>query len=160
MHFATVFTLAAAVVSTSASLVARQSLPDCAASCLLNANLNGCIVSDTHCLCTNQVFVSSTTQCIETSCSGSDLQNALSYSQALCAAVGVTLSNTAAASTSTTASAATTVSAATTASSGSASSGSASSGSASATPSKAAAAAHGANTFVGLAAVGLVALAL
>ena len=62
-------------------------LLDCAAACLANANLNGCIQSDTHCLCTNQAFVSSTTGCITAACSGADLQNALSFSQALCAAV-------------------------------------------------------------------------
>ncbi|KAH7883104.1 hypothetical protein F5I97DRAFT_1930688 [Phlebopus sp. FC_14] len=85
------FGLSVIVSSVSAALVARQSLPNCAAPCLANANYGGCAQDDDTCLCHNQSFVNSTTSCIESSCSGSDLAEAESFAQQLCLAVGVTL---------------------------------------------------------------------
>ncbi|KAF8237630.1 hypothetical protein L208DRAFT_1246381, partial [Tricholoma matsutake] len=58
----------------------------CAASCIANANLQGCAATNNTCLCTNQAFVNGTTTCIEASCTGSDLTNAIAASQTLCAA--------------------------------------------------------------------------
>lgn len=59
----------------------------CAIQCTTNADLGGCQVTDYHCLCTNQSFVSSVTRCLYSSCSGDDLQRALTLSQQLCAKV-------------------------------------------------------------------------
>jgi len=55
----------------------------CAIPCTTNADLAGCIVSDTKCLCTNQKFISSTTVCVQTAWTGDDLANALKFSQNL-----------------------------------------------------------------------------
>ncbi|KAI6112382.1 hypothetical protein EDD17DRAFT_1595822 [Pisolithus thermaeus] len=83
--------LSAALSSVSAGLVSRQSLPSCANPCITNANLGGCSATDDTCLCENQTFINSTTTCIESSCTGNDLQEAEQYAQSLCLAVGVTL---------------------------------------------------------------------
>ncbi|KAI6018318.1 hypothetical protein EDC04DRAFT_2742509 [Pisolithus marmoratus] len=92
MRFAVAFvTLSAALSSVSAGFVTRQTLPACAQTCITNADLGGCSITDDTCLCNNQTFVSSTTSCIESSCTGSDLQEAEQYAQSLCLAVGVTL---------------------------------------------------------------------
>ncbi|KAI6110104.1 hypothetical protein F5141DRAFT_1004140, partial [Pisolithus sp. B1] len=48
----------------------------CADTCITSANLGGCSATDNSCLCRSQSFVSAVTSCIETSCSGSDLQQA------------------------------------------------------------------------------------
>ncbi|KAF8731534.1 hypothetical protein AX14_004734 [Amanita brunnescens Koide BX004] len=92
---ATVFsTLFISAVSAS-SLEARQSpFPTCATSCIEHADLGGCVASDSLCTCKNQAFVSSVTDCIYASCEGSDLTSAVSTAQAICAAVGVTLTST------------------------------------------------------------------
>ncbi|KAI6115318.1 hypothetical protein EDD16DRAFT_1594859 [Pisolithus croceorrhizus] len=83
--------LSAALSSASAGLVSRQSLPSCANPCITNANLGGCSATDDTCLCESQTFINSTTTCIESSCTGNDLQEAEQYAQSLCLAVGVTL---------------------------------------------------------------------
>ncbi|KAH8112804.1 hypothetical protein DFH11DRAFT_384023 [Phellopilus nigrolimitatus] len=74
-----------------ATLVSRQSPPQCALTCIATANTGTCSSTDNKCLCANQAFVSSTTNCIESTCTGSDLQSAIQFAQADCAAVGVTL---------------------------------------------------------------------
>ncbi|THU85128.1 hypothetical protein K435DRAFT_783425 [Dendrothele bispora CBS 962.96] len=91
------FFVSTALVSlASASSVSlwRRQFPGCATSCLANADTGNCVASDNACLCRSQSFVDSTTQCIESSCSGNDLQTALTDAQMLCAAVGVTLTST------------------------------------------------------------------
>jgi len=106
MHFSAIkTTLVGAAVSVSASsLYARQiaDLPGCGEPCMAtsNVNLGGCVASDTTCLCTNPVWVTSTTNCLELACTGTDLQTALELFPALCLSAGVTLtaSNTAPAS--------------------------------------------------------------
>ncbi|KIM41248.1 hypothetical protein M413DRAFT_445285 [Hebeloma cylindrosporum] len=159
MRFSTVaFTLFGAAASASASsLFARQdTLPACAIPCTTSADLGGCTVTDTKCLCTNDAFVSSTTKCVQAACTGDDLAAALKFSQDLCLKVGVTLTaaptdSSAASGSATTAAASTTATtpATTTAASTSASS----------KPSSAASA-HGVNAVLGLAAAGIVALSL
>ncbi|KAG2340382.1 hypothetical protein BDR05DRAFT_890056 [Suillus weaverae] len=95
MRFAVVvLSLSVAVSSAFATLIARQSLPNCAVACLTNANYGNCSSTDNNCLCHSQAFINSTTSCIQASCTGSDLTNAEAASQSLCAAVvccGVTL---------------------------------------------------------------------
>ncbi|EJD01850.1 uncharacterized protein FOMMEDRAFT_88233 [Fomitiporia mediterranea MF3/22] len=75
----------------SAFLVSRQNVPQCALTCIGNADLGGCSATDNQCLCTNQQFIQSTTTCIESTCSGSDLAAAEAFAQQSCASVGVTL---------------------------------------------------------------------
>ena len=109
MRFSTIaFTLFGAAASASASsLFARQdTLPGepnapsgyrvlrltvlcyillaCAIPCTTSANLGGCVATDTQCLCTNTAFVSSTTTCVQTACTGADLAAALKFSVDLC----------------------------------------------------------------------------
>lgn len=55
--------------------------------CLENANFGNCAHQDNACLCASEPFVSSTTACIESACSGSDLTNAEQYSQDICKSV-------------------------------------------------------------------------
>ncbi|KAG1744817.1 hypothetical protein EDB19DRAFT_1874378 [Suillus lakei] len=105
MRFAVVvLALSVAFSSAYAALMARQSLPNCAVPCLTNADFGNCSETDDNCLCHSQAFINSTTTCIQSSCSGSDLTNAEAASQQLCAAVGVTLTVTSATSTATTSS--------------------------------------------------------
>jgi len=75
----------------SASIVARQTAPSCAVPCLNDANFGSCSKQDYTCLCNSQPFVTSVTNCVESSCSGSDLANAETAAEAICSAVGVTL---------------------------------------------------------------------
>ncbi|KAL5497784.1 hypothetical protein ACEPAH_2715 [Sanghuangporus vaninii] len=82
----------------SATLYQRQTVPQCALTCIANADLGGCSATDNNCLCNNQQFVSSTASCIQSSCSGDDLQNAIAFAQQTCETVGVTLTETSAGS--------------------------------------------------------------
>ncbi|KAI0922635.1 hypothetical protein AcV5_009556 [Taiwanofungus camphoratus] len=149
-----VFTTASAA---TLQLTKRQ-FPNCAESCLVNANLGGCNSSDDSCLCNNSAFVDSVTSCIQSSCSGSDLTNAESGARQLCEAVGVTLSasSTSGASSAIPSSTAPTTSIAPTSASVSSS---VSSPAASHTQSNGAMS-HSVNAFAGLAAVGAIALVL
>ncbi|KAF7981212.1 hypothetical protein HWV62_34549 [Athelia sp. TMB] len=95
MRFA-LFALAlfSAVLSVRAStFYARQSLPSCAVPCIENANYDGCSPQDNVCMCHSTVFISTTTACIEAECSGTDLDNAIQYSTAICRSVSVTLTS-------------------------------------------------------------------
>ncbi|KIM82729.1 hypothetical protein PILCRDRAFT_820030 [Piloderma croceum F 1598] len=111
----TLVAAAGAFSAATASIYSRQSLPSCALSCMETANYGSCSQQDNACLCRNAQFVSSTTACIQSACDASDLAAAEQYSQALCDAVGVTLtsSGTAATATSTTPSSSSTASAST-----------------------------------------------
>ncbi|KAI0332236.1 hypothetical protein GY45DRAFT_1335719 [Cubamyces sp. BRFM 1775] len=98
MRFFAIIALAAAVSVSAAGLQRRQTgYPDCANPCLLNADFGSCDPVDDNCLCHSQSFVSSVTNCVVTSCSGADLQQAEAAAQQACASVGVTLSSSAAA---------------------------------------------------------------
>jgi hypothetical protein len=71
--------------------ILTQSVPTCALTCISNANLGGCVQTDNACLCKNQNFVVSTISCIESTCTGSDLENAIQFIQDICTSVGVSL---------------------------------------------------------------------
>ncbi|PAV18153.1 hypothetical protein PNOK_0663900 [Pyrrhoderma noxium] len=85
--------------AASASLVSRQDIPTCALTCIASADTGSCSQTDTSCLCNDQSFVSSTTTCIETSCSSDDVAAAEAFAQQTCESVGVTLTASSAAST-------------------------------------------------------------
>ncbi|KAH9474519.1 hypothetical protein JR316_0012980 [Psilocybe cubensis] len=164
MRFSTLVATVAVAASTTgvhANLLARQSnYPTCALPCVANPDLGDCVtVTDTHCLCTNKAFVSSTTTCIQNACSGQDLDDALAFSRSLCLKVGVTLTSTFASETSTAPSSSST-SGSSSSSSSSSSSASTSASGANSSPSSAALSSHGANanTLFGLFAAGLTAL--
>ncbi|KAF8893126.1 hypothetical protein BD779DRAFT_1508942 [Infundibulicybe gibba] len=156
---------AAASVSASTLLGRQGTIPACAGPCLTTADLDGCALTDNACLCKSQKFVASSTTCIQGACKGDDLTNAEAAAVALCAAVGVTLTPPAA-SGSASGSASGAAASSTAPASGSAGATSAArpsaSGSGSAAPStpSGAASVNGANALVGLAAMGLAALAL
>ncbi|OJA13919.1 hypothetical protein AZE42_08575, partial [Rhizopogon vesiculosus] len=87
-----ILALSATFSSAFAALTARQAaLPNCASTCLADADYGTCASTDDTCLCNSPAFINSTTTCIQATCTGSDLTNAEEASQALCAAVGVTL---------------------------------------------------------------------
>ncbi|ETW77657.1 hypothetical protein HETIRDRAFT_151984 [Heterobasidion irregulare TC 32-1] len=93
MHFSDVVLLIVASACTvSASLVPRQAVfPNCALPCLTSANFGSCNTSDIGCLCSSSAFIDSVAQCIQSGCSGTDVQKALSAAQTECANNGVTL---------------------------------------------------------------------
>ncbi|THU97529.1 hypothetical protein K435DRAFT_63627 [Dendrothele bispora CBS 962.96] len=99
----TFFVVVAALFNgASASVLRARQIPNCAAQCIASADYGNCQPTDNVCLCNNNAFVSSTASCIASSCQGDELQEANAASQALCAAVGVTLTSSVAAPTSTT----------------------------------------------------------
>ncbi|ETW77564.1 hypothetical protein HETIRDRAFT_248180, partial [Heterobasidion irregulare TC 32-1] len=59
----------------------------CAIPCLTSADFGSCSQTDLQCLCTSSSFISSTTQCIESSCTGSDLDQAEAAARSGCAAI-------------------------------------------------------------------------
>ncbi|KAH9040001.1 hypothetical protein EDB84DRAFT_1476801 [Lactarius hengduanensis] len=89
--------IAAAVSAVSGSylLSPRQSspYPQCALDCLAVADLGSCLVGEVECLCKNNAFIVSTTQCFEAKCSASELATSESVAQQSCAAAGVTLTS-------------------------------------------------------------------
>jgi len=88
--------IAAAVstVSGSYTFSPRQNpYPECAQPCLAKADLGTCAPGEITCLCNESSFIIATTQCINSSCSGSDLQKALQLAKDTCAAAGVTLTS-------------------------------------------------------------------
>ena len=93
MRFAIAFVTMSAVISAvpAAMIFQRQSIPSCATTCIANADLGGCQMGDDSCLCHNEAFINSTTTCIQSTCTGQDLQTAEYDAQQLCLAVDVTL---------------------------------------------------------------------
>ncbi|KAF7343373.1 CFEM domain-containing protein [Mycena venus] len=163
-----VFSLFAATASASYTPLLtpfqrRQVGPACEQNCLANPNLGGCKSGDLPCMCNNNVFVTSTFQCIQAACSGTDLAAAIQLAAETCQSVGVTLPSAAGAEFSATASLTSSGGAAQT-SGGASTSAPASNPSSSApapstTPNGALSAS--ANTaFLGLAAIGVIAFAL
>ncbi|KAK0444253.1 uncharacterized protein EV420DRAFT_1574977 [Desarmillaria tabescens] len=95
MRFSLTVFSALFVTAWGSMLLGRQtSLPDCALPCITNVDYGSCSPSDNACLCKSETYVNTTTTCIESSCTGSDLTTAIATAQALCAEVGVTFSST------------------------------------------------------------------
>ncbi|KAJ3490626.1 hypothetical protein NLI96_g1299 [Meripilus lineatus] len=95
MRFSTVLiALAGIVASTSASRLFARQYPDCANPCIANADIGTCDPSDLGCLCKNEQFIASTTQCIISSCNPEDTIKAEDVAKSFCESVGVTLSGT------------------------------------------------------------------
>jgi len=89
--------LAGLIVSASAAssgLWSRQQFPSCAGPCLSNAFFGSCQPNDYGCLCRSNAYINSVSSCFVNACSGVELQDAVSGALNLCAAVGVTLTNT------------------------------------------------------------------
>ncbi|TRM67217.1 hypothetical protein BD626DRAFT_566240 [Schizophyllum amplum] len=154
------------VAAASARVSVRQAnIPDCLLTCIATASTEGCDSTDTACLCASQTFISSTTQCVQSTCSSEDVETSLADAEAICADAGVSLSNvpisTAAGSGSGSAASASATSPSGSQTSSASSSQTSSAGAAGETGgNNAAAAAHGANAFAGIAAVGLAAFVL
>ncbi|QRV84983.1 CFEM domain protein [Ceratobasidium sp. AG-Ba] len=87
------------VAAASASVFERQSIPSCAMQCMASADYGSCQPTDNACLCKSDTFVNSTYACIASTCKGNDLENAIAGARALCAASGVTLTQSIPAST-------------------------------------------------------------
>ncbi|KIK60536.1 hypothetical protein GYMLUDRAFT_200710, partial [Collybiopsis luxurians FD-317 M1] len=95
MRLSAVF-LGSIVASASATLYSRasSSLPTCATDCLSQAtssNDGGCSTTDITCMCSNKQFQTTILQCVESKCSGDDVQTALDTATNLCASAGVTI---------------------------------------------------------------------
>ncbi|KAJ7201085.1 hypothetical protein GGX14DRAFT_465723 [Mycena pura] len=149
---------ASALASTVPSPLHRRQFPGCANNCLANPNLGDCKSGDDTCLCNNPVFVESTFQCIEDACQGQDLAAAIEGAKQLCLAVHVTLVSAAGAEFSATANLAQSGAASSPSATAPASSGASPAPS---TPAKGGAPSFSANTaFLGLTALGALALAL
>ncbi|KAH9034769.1 hypothetical protein EDB85DRAFT_1946680 [Lactarius pseudohatsudake] len=87
---------AVSAVSGSYLLSPRQSspYPQCALDCLAVADLGSCLVGEVECLCKNNAFIVSTTQCFEAKCTASELATSENIAQQSCAAaVCVTLTS-------------------------------------------------------------------
>ncbi|KAJ2916189.1 hypothetical protein MD484_g4227, partial [Candolleomyces efflorescens] len=91
MRFSAVVAFLGAAASVSASAIVSRQLPDCATTCLASSDFGTCSPTDNACLCRSEAFITSATTCITTTCTGDDLQTALTLAQAMCAAEGVTL---------------------------------------------------------------------
>ncbi|KAH6903316.1 hypothetical protein BKA70DRAFT_1566923 [Coprinopsis sp. MPI-PUGE-AT-0042] len=98
MRFATVFALAGAAASVSASSLLRRqgsTPPACAVPCLTDtsAPFGDCARTDNACLCNNPEFVAFGTECVTAACEGADREAAFAFSRGLCEQVGVTLTS-------------------------------------------------------------------
>ncbi|QRV99018.1 CFEM domain protein [Ceratobasidium sp. AG-Ba] len=87
------------VAAASASVFERQGIPACAMQCMATADYGSCQPTDNACLCKSDTFVNSTYICIASTCKGDDLDSAIAGARALCAASGVTLTQSIPAST-------------------------------------------------------------
>ncbi|KAJ7151739.1 hypothetical protein C8R46DRAFT_491770 [Mycena filopes] len=163
-----VFALFAASATASYTpLHARQTFPDCSSSCFAHPNLGACQAGENECLCKDDTFVNSMFQCIQDACKGQDLATAIADAAGLCAAAGVTLTAASAAEVAATASSSASAPAGSAASvsgsgapTGSAAQTSPAPSSSSTAPPNGALSATVNTAFVGLAAIGAIALAL
>jgi len=105
MRFATVFTLASGIASGIATtnpptsydsylLNVRLTVPpcydDCAAQVAEAGGLQGCLATDVKCLCDSPTYVSEATTCIENTCVGADLGEAILVGETVCQEAGAT----------------------------------------------------------------------
>ncbi|KAJ7030588.1 hypothetical protein C8F04DRAFT_1112984 [Mycena alexandri] len=168
MRFSALAICSLFAASASASVLRRQAFPPCSGACFAHPNLGACQSGENECLCKDNTFVTTMFQCIQDACTGVDLANAIADAAGLCAAAGVVLPSASAAEFAATASlSASGASASQTAPAGNSTSAAATGAQSSApagsssTPPPSGARSITANTaFVGLAAIGAIALAL
>ncbi|RVD88266.1 uncharacterized protein DFL_002456 [Arthrobotrys flagrans] len=83
----------AIAVATVVAVVSAQGIADipaCAQTCLLPAlQATGCSLTDFACSCSNEQFVSDSTDCIEDACSAADVAKAAKATYELCKSAGV-----------------------------------------------------------------------
>lgn len=58
----------------------------CSIPCLTNADTGSCTPTENPCLCANDLYLRSTTDCIQSSCSAADLQTAAVVARQICSA--------------------------------------------------------------------------
>ncbi|KAG9086066.1 hypothetical protein FRC06_003290 [Ceratobasidium sp. 370] len=86
------FALLALAAVASAGSISRRQLPACAMQCMTTADTGSCDPTDNTCMCNSPAFVNSTYQCVQQTCTDpGDLEAAIAGARALCAAAGVTL---------------------------------------------------------------------
>ncbi|TGZ81006.1 hypothetical protein EX30DRAFT_364051 [Ascodesmis nigricans] len=89
MKFAAVLAVAAFAVAGQAQLSA---IPPCAFTCLTTGiPKTGCELTDFACSCSNTAFVKESIACVQSSCSGGDIQKAIDATKTLCSDAGVDL---------------------------------------------------------------------
>ncbi|KAJ6588239.1 hypothetical protein B0H19DRAFT_1247929 [Mycena capillaripes] len=104
MRFSTALTVFALFAASASALHPRQAPPTCTNDCYAKLDFGSCKQGDNTCLCKSDSFVQGTFQCIEAACSGQDLHDAIASAAGLCAAAGVVLPSAAGAEFSATAS--------------------------------------------------------
>ncbi|KAI5778749.1 hypothetical protein EDC01DRAFT_673224 [Geopyxis carbonaria] len=88
--YAIVFAAVAAIASAQ-----LDDLPPCALTCLTGGlSETGCDLTDFACACSNDAFVSSSAECIQSSCDAASQQAALDGAVALCKSAGVDIPTT------------------------------------------------------------------
>ncbi|KAJ7720821.1 hypothetical protein B0H16DRAFT_1738654 [Mycena metata] len=104
MRFSIVATLSLFAASASASILSVRQFPACSNNCFAHPNLGACQAGENSCLCKDNTFVTTMFQCIQAACTGADLANAIADAASLCAAAGVVLPSASAAEVAATAS--------------------------------------------------------
>ncbi|KIO22158.1 hypothetical protein M407DRAFT_216884 [Tulasnella calospora MUT 4182] len=91
MRFNAIFPVLATSLVSASALVARSpsDYPSCSLPCLTNADTSICSPTDNACLCTNNSYLRSTTDCIQSSCSPEDLDAAAVIARKICSVAGV-----------------------------------------------------------------------
>ncbi|KAJ7291378.1 hypothetical protein C8J57DRAFT_1272485 [Mycena rebaudengoi] len=94
MRFSTILaacSLFAASASAASSHLMTRQFPPCSMDCLAKPNLGACKLGENDCLCRDNTFVTTTFECIQAACKGKELADAIGGAANLCAAAGVTL---------------------------------------------------------------------
>ncbi|KAJ7016722.1 hypothetical protein C8F04DRAFT_1280774 [Mycena alexandri] len=91
MRFSALAICSLFAASASASVLRRQAFPPCSGACFAHPNLGACQSGENECLCKDNTFVTTMFQCIQDACTGVDLANAIADAAGLCAAAGVVL---------------------------------------------------------------------
>ncbi|KAG8923403.1 hypothetical protein FRC00_006303, partial [Tulasnella sp. 408] len=89
MRFFTVLSLAASLVSASTLSERQASFPTCSVLCFTDPDIGTCSSADVACICTNDNYLRTTTDCVVKQCPAEDVAAAASAAQQLCKAAGV-----------------------------------------------------------------------
>ncbi|KAA8896158.1 hypothetical protein FN846DRAFT_285391 [Sphaerosporella brunnea] len=88
MKFTAIFVAAALAAVVSAQ--GLSAFPSCGAACLVGAvGSTSCDPTDLKCLCSSQLFISSSNNCLQQSCTPADLQSAQDALESSCNSVNV-----------------------------------------------------------------------
>ncbi|KAG8909847.1 hypothetical protein FRC01_006692 [Tulasnella sp. 417] len=89
MRFFTLVAFAASLVSASVLSERQASFPACSVLCFTDPNIGTCPSTDVACLCTNNDYLRTTTDCVQKQCTLEDVAAAANAARQLCNAAGV-----------------------------------------------------------------------